>query len=145
MKSINEKAPVKCRKEVTINAPVDKVWRLLTSIDNWPNWNPEVSFAKSSGPLVPGTTFDWKTGGTKIHSTLHTVNEAIEFGWTGKVMGIFAIHNWTFERKGHFTKVVVEESMEGLMASLLRGSFNKTLEKGMMAWLEAMQQACERS
>ncbi|MEQ8535405.1 MAG: SRPBCC family protein [Imperialibacter sp.] len=144
MKSINENAPVKCRKEIIINSPTAQVWKLLTSISGWPAWNPEVSFATMNGSLAPGTSFDWKTGGTKIHSTLHTVNRERELGWTGKVMGISAIHNWRLEAVGQATKVNVEESMEGLLASLLRGSFNKTLEKGMMAWLEAMKKACEK-
>ncbi|MEQ8808804.1 MAG: SRPBCC family protein [Imperialibacter sp.] len=144
MKSINKNAPVKCRKEIIIDSPTAQVWKLLTSIGSWSAWNPEVSFATMNGSLAPGTSFDWKTGGTKIHSTLHTVNREREFGWTGKVMGISAIHNWELEAVGQSTKVVVEESMEGLLASLLRGSFNKTLEKGMINWLAAMKKACEK-
>jgi hypothetical protein len=143
MKSINEKAPVKCSKEIIINAPQEKVWQVLTSINDWPGWNSEISRATINGSLEAGATFDWKTGGTKIHSTLHTVNCERELGWTGKVMGIFAIHNWELQAAGKATKVVVEESMEGLLASLLSGFFNKTLEKGMVSWLEAMKKECE--
>ncbi|MEQ9378165.1 MAG: SRPBCC family protein [Imperialibacter sp.] len=143
MKSINQKAPVKCRKEIVINASQEKVWQVLTSINDWSGWNSEISKATINGSLKAGTTFDWKTGGTKIHSTLHTVNCERELGWTGKVMGIFAIHNWELQAAGQTTKVVVEESMEGLLASLLSGFFNKTLEKGMVSWLEAMKRECE--
>jgi hypothetical protein len=144
MKSINEKAPVKCRKEITISAPADKVWQVLTTINQWPAWNPEIKATSINGPLAPETGFDWLTGGTKIHSTIHTVEPATHFGWTGKVMGVFAIHNWHLTGVGQTTTVAVEESMEGILTRLLKGSFNKSLEKGMTNWLLAMKKECEK-
>ncbi len=95
MKSINNNAPVKCSKTITINASSEKVWTVMTNINNWANWQTEISNPKLNGDLKPETTFDWKTGSAKIHSILHTVVPYKQFGWTGKALGMFAIHNWT--------------------------------------------------
>lgn len=139
MKSINENAPVKCSKSITINASSEKVWKVLTDINNWPAWQKEISNPKINGELKPCTTFNWKTGGAKIHSILHTVEPFKHFGWTGKTFGIFAIHNWTLRDVNGQTIVTVDESMEGVLAKLFKKSFNKNLEKGMENWLEALK------
>ena len=143
MKNINNNAPVKCSKTITINASSEKVWAVISNIDNWANWQTDISNPKLNGELKAGTTFDWKTGGATIHSTLHTVEPFKNLGWTGKALGAFAIHNWTLmETKGQ-TKVFVEESMEGFLAGLFKKSFNKNLENQMQKWLDLLNQECE--
>lgn len=144
MKSINHNAPVKCSKTIFINAPIESVWEVMSNIDKWANWQQEIANPKLNGELKPGTTFDWKTGGVKIHSTLHTVNPFKQFGWTGKTFGLFAIHNWTLSQEPGRTIVAVEESMEGLLATLFKKSFNRNLEKGMQTWLNMLKKACEK-
>jgi uncharacterized protein YndB with AHSA1/START domain len=144
MKTINGNAPVKCTKSITIDASGEKVWKVITNINDWSIWQSEISKPKLNGELKSGTTFDWKTGGAKIHSTLHTVQPNNKLGWTGKTFGMFAIHNWTFTEDNGQTKVIVEESMEGFLAKLLKRSFNKNLEKGMQNWLILLKQECEK-
>ena len=95
MKSINNNAPVKCSKTITIKASSEKVWKVMTNINNWATWQTEISNPKLNGELKPNSTCVWKTGGAKITSTLHTVEPNKQFGWTGKTFGMFAIHNWT--------------------------------------------------
>ena len=144
MKSINTTAPVKCSKKITINTDSKKVWKVLTNIDKWSTWQTDISKSKLNGELKSGTTFDWKTNGLKIHSTLHTVEPISQFGWTGKTFGMFAIHNWTLTEKNNKTTVEVNESMEGLLAWLFKKSFNKNLENGMQRWLELLKRECEK-
>lgn len=144
MKNINNNAAVKCSKTITIKAGSEKVWAVMTNINNWANWQTDISKPKLNGELKPETTFDWKTGGAKIHSELHTVKPFKNFGWTGKTFGMFAIHNWTLTEANGQTKVSVEESMEGFLAKLLKKSFNKNLEKGMQNWLDLLKKECEK-
>ncbi len=145
MKTINQNAPVKCSKSILINARPDKVWAVMTNIDHWADWQSDISKPKLNGKLAPNSTFDWKTGGVRIHSTLHTVEPFSHFGWTGKTMGMFAIHNWTLIEKNGQIQVTVDESMEGFLASLLKKSFNKNLERDMQHWLDLLKKECEQS
>jgi len=144
MKHINSKAPIVCHKQLTIYASRQNVWDVLTNINNWPNWQTDIGKAKLNGELKTQTTFDWQTGGARIHSTLHTVDRFSQFGWTGKTLGLFAIHNWAITEKDGKTLVMVEESMEGWLAVLFKKAFTKSLEKGMQKWLELMKQECEK-
>ena len=144
MMSINDNAPVKCSKTITINASSEKVWSVISNIDNWSNWQTDISKPKLNGVLKAETTFDWKTGGAKIHSTLHTVEPFKNLSWTGKAIGAYAIHNWIFTETNGQTKVFVEESMEGFLAGLFKKSFNKNLEDQMQKWLDLLKQTCEK-
>jgi hypothetical protein len=144
MKNINDNAPVKCSKTITINEKSERIWATMTNINNWSAWQSDISNPKLNGQLKPETTFDWKTNGAKIHSTLHTVEPNKQFGWTGKSMGVFAIHNWTLVEKEGKTVVSVDESMEGLLAKIFKKSFSKNLEKGMQTWLDLLKKECEK-
>lgn len=144
MKSINNNAPVKCSKQITIDANSEKVWKVMTDINNWAHWQTDISKSKLNGTLKPETTFDWKTGGAKIHSILHTVEPYQYFGWTGTTFGMFAIHNWILNESNGKTMVTVHESMEGFLAKLFKISFNKNLKKGMLNWLELLKSECEK-
>lgn len=144
MRNINQNAPATSRKSITINADSKKVWAVLTDIDKWSFWNTDISNPKLNGTLKPETTFDWKTGGVKIHSILHTVEQFKNFGWTGKAIGTFAIHNWTLAETNGQTTIFVEESMQGFLVKLFKKSFNKTLENGMQKWLDLLKQECEK-
>ncbi len=145
MQGINYNAPVKCSKTITINASSEKVWSVMTDVDNWATWQTDISKSKLNGKLKPGTTFDWKAGGVKIHSTLHTVEPFKKFGWTGKTWGMFAIHNWILTETDGQTKVSVDESIEGFFVKLFKKAFSKQLEKGMQSWLDLLKKECESS
>jgi uncharacterized membrane protein len=152
MKNINYQAPVKCSKSIVINANKEKIWVILTDIDNWPTWNKDVSFAKLYGNLQPNSDFRWKAKGIKIYSKLETVEAYQYFSWTGTSFGLNAIHNWCIQENSHSTgsdqqkscTVFVEESLEGLLATLFKNSFNKSLASDMQASLEFLKDACEK-
>lgn len=46
-------APV-LQAETTINAPVAKVWELVSNLKNMPRWSPQCRVMKTFGPLQPG-------------------------------------------------------------------------------------------
>ncbi|HVZ55347.1 MAG TPA: SRPBCC family protein [Chitinophagaceae bacterium] len=144
MKPINKQAPVSCIRSIRISAAPAPVWELLSDINKWPAWQPDISRAALHGDLAPATGFSWKTGGASIRSILHTVEPGHGLGWTGKTMGMQAIHNWTLHPVAGGTEVRVEESLEGWLVVLLRRMFQKNLEQGMDRWLRYLKQAAEQ-
>ncbi|MCI4674624.1 SRPBCC family protein [Candidatus Mycolicibacterium alkanivorans] len=48
-------APLLLRAEIEINAPVSKVWSLISDLGNIPKWSPQCRLMKSLGPLRSGT------------------------------------------------------------------------------------------
>jgi len=145
MRSINNNAPVKFSKTILIDASPSTVWAVLTAIEKWPAWNPEISEPKVNGPLQQNTTFNWKSGGGEIHSILHTVDPLKYFGWTGESSGLYAIHNWTLTEINGQTNLTSDESIEGLNAEKFKTEFNKNIEKGTQKWLELLKAESEKA
>lgn len=144
-KCINENAPVQSACSVEINAPADRVWKVLTAISQWPSWQESVTETKLYGELKAGTRFDWKAGGIRFRSVIHTSHPFAEFGWTGTTLGASAIHNWIFEEKDNRTLVTVQESLEGVLPRLFRRYFQKNLDAGMLKNLQELKAAAESS
>jgi hypothetical protein len=110
---INSSAPASASHEITIEAPLEVVWNIIAEIDRWCVWNPAISKAKLNGQFTVGTTFNWKSNGFAIHSTLQEIAPLSRLVWTGKAPGTSAIHVWTFQSVGNAVRVSTRESFEG--------------------------------
>ncbi|UKN03734.1 SRPBCC family protein [Paracrocinitomix mangrovi] len=143
MKNINLNAPVHSVQTISINSNIEKVWEILTEINQWKNWQKDITFAKIQGDPKPNTTFEWKSGGIKIKSRIHTNNVNQVFGWTGKAIGTRAIHNWSLSSQENQTIVEVSESMEGLIPSMFKSAMSKKLHEGLNNWLGYLKDKCE--
>jgi hypothetical protein len=137
-------APVYRSQSVEVAAPIDVVWDVMASVDKWPEWSPDVREAVLDGPVAEGTTFHWKAGPGKIHSTFRCVDHLSVLGWTGKTLGIPAIHVYRLASKNGHTTVILEESWDGLLARLFRRRFQKTLEEAVSSGLQALKHEAER-
>ena len=135
---IDESAPVRGRATATIPAPADRVWDLLAGIGEWPRWNHEVARVTITQPAEPGTTFRWRAGRSTVVSTLREVDAPHRLAWTGRSLGVSAVHTWTLGADGDRTTVVTEESMSGLLARILRGPMQRLLDRSLEAWLDAL-------
>jgi uncharacterized protein YndB with AHSA1/START domain len=141
---VDREAPVVARAEEQVAAPPESVWELVTGVDRWPEWNFDVKSASLDGGLAPGSTFRWKAGPGTIVSTLRTVEPPREVSWTGKTMGIAAVHVYRLEPADGGTHIVSEESWAGLPVRLLRRRMAKTLQTGLDQGLAHLKTAAER-
>jgi hypothetical protein len=141
---INRKAPVLSKSAVEIAADPEAVWKVLATIDRWPDWNPDIKSVSLEGCVAKGTRFRWKAGSWKIVSVIQNVKRDRLLAWTGRMMGIKAVHVWHLEPRGAGTLVVNEESWEGLLARLLRRSVQKALDKANASGLARLKAEAER-
>jgi uncharacterized protein YndB with AHSA1/START domain len=142
--NIDQNAPMIARKEILISAPIEKIWMLETDIERWPEWQPGVSAAHLDGDLAAGHVFRWKAQGLSITSTLQLVERPRRIGWTGKAIGIDAVHVWTFEPRGTDTRVVSEESWSGWFTRILKLLDDKMLEKSVEKSLQFLKMKAEQ-
>jgi uncharacterized protein YndB with AHSA1/START domain len=77
VKNINNDAPLKYCKTILINSSPEKIWAIITNIDQWSRWETDIKSPKINGQLRPNTTFDFKINRLKIHSNIHTVEHII--------------------------------------------------------------------
>jgi uncharacterized protein YndB with AHSA1/START domain len=140
---IDKNAPAISHAEIEVAASPEIVWAVLADIDAWPSWNPEVKRASLQGPLAPGVQFRWKAGPGTITSTLESVEPPKVIAWTGKTVGIKAIHVYRLEPRGETTIVKSDESWDGLVVRLFRGPMTKTLQKSTESGLRYLKTEAE--
>jgi uncharacterized protein YndB with AHSA1/START domain len=141
---INRNAPATAEGELRIGADPQTVFAVISAIDQWPSWNPDVRSVSVEGPVQSGTVFRWKSGPSSLTSTLQVVDPPHEIAWTGTTMGIKAVHVFRFQAADGGTLAHSEESWEGLIASLLKGYSRRTLEKGIRSVLAHLKAEAER-
>jgi uncharacterized protein YndB with AHSA1/START domain len=141
---VNESAPAVASAQVEVDADPETVWDVLTAIDDWPSWNPEVRSASLEGGLTEGSRFRWKAGPGTITSTLQRIERPRLIGWTGTTFGIKAVHVHRLEPRGEGTVVKSEESWEGLPVRIFRGRMQRTLLETLGPGLDHLKTEAER-
>ena len=143
---INKDAIVKISKEIEINAPIETVWKIQTNIDSWPDWQHQISDARLLGALELKSIFIWKSGGFKLTSSIEKVVVNSFLGWTGKGLGASAIHIWEFiSLENGNTMVRTNESLDGWLVKLLKGTMEKKTNESLDVWLNALKKESETS
>ena len=142
--AINGQAPVVGASETEISAAPEVVWDVLSGIEAWPTWNPEVRAVSMHGGLAVGSDFRWKAGPGTITSTLQRVDRPRVLAWTGSTFGIKAIHVHVLEARGGNTFVRSEESYDGLVVRVFRGLLQQRLEAALADGLRHLKVEAER-
>ncbi len=117
---IDDRAPIRGRRAVTIDAPVDVVWNTLTDL---PRWNeilePETKNVSAADGIVPDAPFSRTIRRASITAIFAVVEENRELAWTGSSFGANVVHRFQLERSGKSTtRVLVEESMAGRLLGM---------------------------
>lgn len=144
MVSINKDAPVLARAEIEIDANQETVWKILTDFEGWPKWNPDVKQCLAHGELESGTQFQWKAGLGNITSVLQNVEPPHLLAWTGKMMGLNAIHVCKIDFADNKTFVRTEESWEGLVSDDMHDKLQENLEMLLQSCLKHLKAEVER-
>ena len=135
---IKSDAPVIVIRELHIARPPASVWKVLSDIEGWPAWQPEITRAEMSGPLLPGAEFRWRVGASNIRSVLRDVLRPSRLSWTGSFMGLHAIHVWEIEATGEGCLVRSRESLEGWWLAPFRSRIQRSVERSVALWLDAL-------
>lgn len=133
--TINENAPVLADAAISIHADAETIWHLLVSAAEWPTWNPDIKSVSIADPLKEGMTFKWQAGPGSITSTVQRAIAPSLLVWTGKTMGLKAVHVYQIDRVGQETIVRTRESWEGWPARFfpkkLQTALDESLERGL--------------
>ncbi|MFD5426469.1 SRPBCC family protein [Streptomyces sp. NPDC127084] len=143
MVTIDETAPAIVRLSTEIEAPLAAVWELHTGIAAWPTWNTDIDRAELNGPLAPGSSFNWRTHGMEITSTVHELVPGERIVWGGPSAGITGIHVWTFEQHGDHVVVRTEESWSGAPVEAAVDELSKALHASLENWLRQLKDQAE--
>jgi hypothetical protein len=138
--------------EITINAPIERVWSLLTDFPAYPRWNP---FVRSiEGRPEAGTklkVFVQPVGsrGMRFTPTVLVVERQRELRWKGKVFmsGLFdGEHYFKLEPQPDGSVLFQQgETFTGLLVPLFKGSLDGATKQGFVAMNAALRREAESS
>jgi hypothetical protein len=134
---INSNAPIRSCHEITINAPLETVWRVHTQINGWPGWNPDIAKANLTGPIAVGTVFRWG------NRPIGAVVPLRKLAWSGETGGILAVHVWNFSATPGGTHVHTEESWEGGSLPAQTKGLQDALDASLVRWLSFLKTRAE--
>lgn len=140
MGKINPEASIRDSQSTIILAPIDKVWDILTDINQWPEWNPDINSVQFEA-LKEGGTFKWDFRGTNNLSTFRMIKKPEVLSWTAGTIGLKSIHVWTLEATdSDRTIVTVDESLQGFRTLFYS---HQKLHSTLLNWLEYLKQRAE--
>lgn len=143
--------------EIEINAPVAKVWELVSDVSRMPQWSPQCRVMKALGPVRPGTrTLNLNRRGPLFWPTTSVITEVVA---ERKLAFRVPINHsvWTYELEPTATGTRLVESRHAengvtaastiLTKAALGGvdSFEQELLEGMAQSLARIKAAAEAS
>ena len=142
--------PVFVHNEIVIEAPAERVWAWLVRVALWPAWYSNCAWVKLAPgalpELSPGYRWKWKTFGATMESVVQMFEPHREIGWDAKAFANNCYHGWTLspvDGNAARTKVVTEETQNGLINSVARHYLRRVMPKGHDLWLRSLKQKAE--
>lgn len=141
--------------QIDINAPVSKVWALISDLDKMPQWSPQTRKMWLRGPLQPGTkTVNLNRRGFAFWPTTSTITEVIpEKKLAFKVNTNGTVWSYQLEETAQGTRVIESRHAENgvkpvseMTVKMMGGAeaFEQELLDGMNASLAKIKAAAER-
>lgn len=141
---VDTAAPIQASAQITIRAPIEHVWALLTDVANWAETlEPAVSKIELPTGVQTGANFKRTLNGLPIAARFEVVDPPHEIAWTGSTLGIRVVHRFVLtEQPDGSTVVSAEESMGGRPLAITYSSTK--LQAAMDDSLTHLKQAAER-
>ena len=141
---------VEIKTEIEINANIEKIWRLLTNFEKYPDWNPfikNISGKKQIGEKLKVSVKPPKGEGMTFKPKVISFDENKEFRWLGKFLfsGLFDGEHYFILQKinDKNTRFIHGENFDGILVKLFVKSLEKT-KAGFKLMNQALKMECEK-
>ena len=133
------------KTEISISAPPEKVWNIISNIDQWYQWSPIIKSSKGKaeiGAELNITMIGKEEGGSgpQYNPVITKLKAPEYFQWRAHMMEGFIFTNdkiLKLEKTKSGTRVIHIETFKGLLAPIFCGQ----MEKGVPPMLNAMNKA----
>jgi hypothetical protein len=136
--------------DIQIQAPVDKVWNVLTDLKSYCKWNPFIVESIGKAELGERLTCRPRVGKKRIatfHPRVTSLVPEKVFAWTGHflVPGIAdGVHIFELKPEGdNGVRLVHRQEFSGIFMPLIWRRVKKTAERGFILMNEALKKRVE--
>lgn len=135
-------------EEILIEAPVKTVWKVLTEITKWEEWNPFI--IQSAGTVaLDATIINTMVGDGKkmtFKPKIIVLEENKEFTWLGQLFfpGLFdGRHQFLLEENQGKTKFKQHEDFKGILSSIILKKIGHSTADNFRMMNEALKERVE--
>ena len=139
------------KTEITINATPEKVWKILTNFDEYPNWNP---FIKSiEGQVAIGEKITVRieppeAKGMTFKPKILTFGENRELSWLGHLLfpGLFdGNHKFELIDNGNGTTTFIQsEKFKGVLVPFFKKQLKNNTKNGFIEMNKKLKEIAEK-
>jgi uncharacterized protein YndB with AHSA1/START domain len=130
------------RNERTMRAPIDAVWAWLISAPRWNAWfsnATKVRLPDGATTLAAGMHFTWAQSGVWLRSDVREFQPHKRLAWAAQSPLIKAYHTWDLQSDGDGTRVITDETQNGLMPTLVAPILKPRMLAVHDKWLESLE------
>ena len=138
------------KTEITINAPIDKVWAVLTDFDSYKKWNPFIQDIQGKAQLNERLIVTINPPGKKkmvFKPKIISMSEKIEFSWLGNLLipGIFDGQHIFLLNKLSYNRVqlIHSECFSGILKKPIFKLIKESTQSGFKQMNQALKKRCE--
>ena len=137
--------------EIEIQASPEKVWKILTDLAKWPEWNPFIHHAIGKAEVDEKVDIDFQpdSKGLKLHCTVVKAEPNRELCWKYHVIlpGLFrGEHSFTIEPLGaDRVRFIDREIFNGLLVPLQAKDIDTNSRRGFEAMDKALKARVEQA
>lgn len=140
----------KINTEITINAPIDIVWTVLTDFNSYKNWNPFMQDIQGDARLNERLIVTINPPGKKkmvFKPKIISLSNKTEFSWIGNLLipGIFDGHHSFLLKKVSSDKALLihSEQFSGILKKPIFRLIKESTESGFEQMNQALKKRCE--
>ena len=139
------------RTEIIINASPEKVWKIMTDLAQYPEWNPFICHAIGKAEIGKTVDIDFQPDGKglKLHCTVARFQTNRELSWKYHVMHQLLFrgeHIFTIEPLGEKqVRFIDREEFNGLLVPLQAKDIDTNTKKGFEAMDKALKARAEQN
>jgi len=137
--------------EITINATPEKVWKILTEFDEYPNWNPFIKSIKGQvevGKKIIVRIEPPEGKGMTFKPKIISYVENRELSWIGHLLfpGLFdGKHKFELIDNGNGTTTFIQsERFRGILVPFFKKQLNKNTKNGFIEMNKKLKELAER-
>lgn len=140
----NGDSQIKIETSDLIQSDIQEIWRLMSEVNRWLEWNKSISFAQLEGVFVKGNPFKW-TCGVNNRSILEDVIINKRIVWSTKSVGVKTLQRWDFKKTDESVLVSVSQSAEGWLTKIASQAVAKKLQKNQQEFLLSLKHTAEKA
>ena len=138
------------KTEIHIQAPVERVWGVLTDVERYPEWNPFIKSLEGNlaeGEIIQAEIQPADKNPMTIRPQIISVQKHKELRWKGRVLlpGIFDAEH-IFELTGledQTTRFVQRENFSGIMVPFMKKMLDDNTRRGFEMMNQRLKERCE--